>query len=301
MGLVTGVKPKVLTEGDEVANQLKLHMNMINQKSYFPKPEVEEILLRQKQYELWRMENRFKTPEGLVKFTPSGASKCKRELFYKALRMKQKSDNAPFNNRWTRNSSAIHEATQNDLLYAKWLMENPLFTVNMVENENFGLLPAWEKNIETYKIYEHKGVKFVVSGMMDGLLNYEKTDKTYGFEYKTKTNDNYQVHKLKKPAPHHVSQCVSYSLIFDDENGDPLKDYILTYEAVAKDKWGSGVSALDDLKTFHVEVSERQRTNMLNKFAEVAEKVYNGELPDQERSKCLFCPFKHICLTGGNE
>ena len=290
-----------LTEGEQVAVDLKTQMNLVNARSYFPKYRIEEILLRQKKYELWRMEksNRFTVPKGLVKFTPSGASKCKRELFYKALRMEQINENSPFNNRWTRNSTAVHEAVQRDLLYAPALLDKPFFNIQMVDKGEFGMLPAWEKNIESYKIIEHKGIKFVVSGMMDGLLTHTESGKTYGFEFKTKSNDNYQVHKMNKPNPKHVQQCVAYSLLFETPDGKPVDDYLLSYEAVPKDKWQAGSSALEDIKIFHVHITQRQKTSLLNKFASVAEMVETGELPDKETSKCLFCPYKVICLSGG--
>lgn len=275
------------------------HLDAINKKSYFPKAEVEEILLRDKKFEIHRMKNRFTTPDGLVKFTPSGASKCRRELFYKFARARQDEiQQAPFNNRWTRNSTAIHGATQRDLLYAPYLLKNPYFKMKMVVKEGFGLLPAWERNIETYKVIEYNGVKFVVSGMMDGLLEVIETGQTVGFEYKTKSNDSNQINKMTKPAQPHIAQVVSYSLVFEDDNGNPVDDYLITYEAVAKDKWDSGDYAVPDVKSFHVKVSQRQKTNMLKKFSEVAQMVYDGEIPERETSKCMFCPFKDICLGG---
>jgi CRISPR/Cas system-associated exonuclease Cas4 (RecB family) len=303
VSLVTGFKKPELTEGELVANSLKAQINMVSTKSYFPEYEAEEVLLREKQFELWRMEkeNRFRVPHDLVKFTPSGASKCRRELFYKALRMEQDAvQNAPFNNRWTRNSTAIHGAVQRDLFYARYLLKNPVFEVLMTDNfkDKFGLLPAWERNIETYKKVEYKGVEFYVSGMMDGLLKNHKDGKTYGFEFKTKSNDSWQVHRLNKPSPAHVQQCVAYSLLFEDEEGNPVDDYLLTYEAVAKDKWGSGPTALEDVKVFHVQVTQRQKNALLKKWSDVARMVADGEVPKQETSKCMFCPYKTICLGG---
>lgn len=274
---------------------LQAHMDAINKKSYFPKYHVEEILLRQKQFELWRMkkDNRFAVPEGLVKFTPSSASKAKRDLFYKALRVKPDEGlQLPFNNRWTRNSTAVHEAVQRDLLYGQHLLKNPLFTVNMLETEEFGNLPAWEKVIENYKVITHKGTTFVVSGMMDGMLTHAPTGKAVGFEFKTKTNDATQVQYLNKPADSHIKQCVAYSLVFEDENGEPLLDYLITYEAVPKDKWLAGDFAVQDVKAFHIKVTERQRQNLLNRFAEVAECVATGELPPVEKSKLTFTDYR---------
>jgi CRISPR/Cas system-associated exonuclease Cas4 (RecB family) len=290
VSLVKAVKRKEKTRGEELVNALKSQFNILHTNTFYPIPEVEEILVRQKQFELHVLKNPFKVPEGYVKFTPSGASKCKRELFYKAIKAPKVEDNAPFNNRWTRNSSAIHEAVQRDILYFPYIDENTNFKVKMIDKGEFGFLPAWESAIETYKIVEHNGVTFVITGKMDGLLEYTKDGSTIGFEFKTKSTDNQQVHKLNKPAPHHVQQCVAYSILFD------IDEFLITYEAVAKDKWNAGATAYEDLKPFYVKVTEEQRIKLLDKFAEVAEAVENGELPEQETSKCLFCPYKHICL-----
>lgn len=295
MSLTKPVNVKEIPQATELEKGIKSHFNKINTNSFFPKREVEEILLRQKQYEVWRMEkdNRFRVPKGLIKFTPSSASKAKRDLFYKALRVPEdESDNAPFNNRWTRNSTAIHETVQRDLLYAPYLMENPEFTVQMIDKGEFGLLPAWEKAVEGYKIHQHNGKEFVVSGMMDGILTYEKDGRSVGFEYKTKTNDAFQVQRLKKPSQAHIQQCVAYSLIFETPDGKPLNDYLLTYESVAKDKWLAGASAVQDVKAFHIQVSDRQKKNLLNKFAEVVDYIEKDTLPPVEKSKLMFSNYK---------
>ncbi len=295
MSLVSAVNMKEIQHGTEIENAFKTHFNKINANSFFPKYKPEEILLRQKQFELWRMEkeNRFRTPKGLIKFTPSSASKAKRDLFYKALKLPEDaSTNAPFNNRWTRNSTAVHETVQRDLLYAPYLMENPAFTVHMMEKEGFGMLPAWEKVVEDYKVHEHKGKKFAMAGMMDGILKHEKTGRYYGFEFKTKTNDAWQVHRMKQPSQSHIQQCVAYSLIFETPDGEPINDYLLTYEAVPKDKWLAGAGALQDIRVFHIHISDRQKTNLLNKYASVVESVETGELPPLEKSKILFSNYK---------
>lgn len=298
MSLVKTVDREKITKNmqeNELEKAIKNHFNMINANSYFPKYEPEEILLRQNQFGLWRMkkENRFRVPKGVVKFTPSSASKAKIDLFYKALRVEEDDSlNAPFNNRWTRNSTAIHDAVQRDLLYAPYLLENPLFTVNTVNKNGFGELPAWEKALESYKVHEHNGKQFVISGMMDGILTYQKDGTTVGFEYKTKTNDAWQVHNMKKPSPAHIKQCVAYSLVFETPEGEPINDYLLTYEAVPKDKWLAGATALNDIKAFHIHVTERQKKNLLDRFADVVEHVETGEIPEIEKSKIMFSPYK---------
>jgi CRISPR/Cas system-associated exonuclease Cas4 (RecB family) len=280
------------TRGAELENALKGQFNMLHTLNYFDDYEIEKMLLKQKEYELHLIKNRLKLPKGLVHFSPSGADKCKRELFYKAVRMrKDEQQQYPYQKRWTRNSTAVHEAVQRDILYMNKHLINPSLKIDFVETK-YGLLPAWEKNIQTFKIIEHNGVSFVLNGMMDGILNYKDGSKV-GFEFKTKSVMPDRVQKLSKPANSHKLQTVGYSLLFG------MDEFILMYESVAKDEWKAGSSAYDDLKPFYNKVTERQKKSLLDKFAEVAQMVYDGELPDKQTSKCMFCPYKSSCL-GGN-
>lgn len=285
----------------DIERDMFTHMNMINAKSYFPQHKTEEILMRQQQFQLMRLkkENRFSTPKGLPVFRPSSASKSKRELYYRAMGYPRDEETTmPYNNRWTRNSTFIHDAVQRDLLYANELLDNPMFTVQMMDKGEYGMLPAWEQTVQNYKVIQHRGVEFVISGMMDGILTYNKTGESIGFEYKTRSNDAWQVHNMKQPSPWHIAQCTAYSLLFETAEGEPLTDYLLTYEGVAKDKWQAGATALRDVKAFHVKISERRRQNMLNRFADVVDAIEAEELPKPEPSRCFFCQYKSQCGGG---
>ncbi|MGQ8871400.1 hypothetical protein [Paenibacillus sp. TSA_86.1] len=81
---------------------------------------------------------------GLVTFSPSSASKCERELFYKALKVdKDEQEMFPYQKRWVRNGSAIHGAVQKDLIYAE-RMDGAKFTVDRMPDKT----PAWEQNLK---------------------------------------------------------------------------------------------------------------------------------------------------------
>jgi CRISPR/Cas system-associated exonuclease Cas4 (RecB family) len=275
----------------ELENALKGQFNLLHNLNYYDDYEIEKMLLRQKEYEVSLIKKRPVFPEGLVRFSPSGADKCRRELFYKACKMPQDEQPMyPYQKRWTRNSTGVHEAVQRDLLYMEKHLLNPSFKVDYVETAK-GLLPAWEKNIQQFKIIEHNGVKFVLFGMMDGILNYKDGSKI-GFEFKTKSVMPDRVQKLKKASRSHIQQTVAYSLLFG------IDEYLLTYESVAKDEWKAGPTAYDDLNLFYQKVTDRQKKALLDKFSEVASMYYEGEVPKQETSKCMFCPFKTTCLGG---
>lgn len=268
---------------------LKGQFNILHSMDFYDDYEIEKTLVKQQELELHYIKNRYELPENMVYFSPSGASKCKRELFYKAL--KQRKDDQPsfpYQKRWTRNSTAVHGAVQRDLLYMEKHLHSPAFKMTYVKDGIAAGLPAWEKNIQTHKVITHNDVTFALYGMMDGIMEY-KDGSRVGFEFKTKSAKQDVVANMKKPSSSHVQQCVAYSLLFG------MDEFLITYENVSKDEWRAGASAIDDIKPFYVKVTEKQKQNLLNKFAEVAEAVETAEIPKQETSKCMFCPYKTVC------
>lgn len=271
--------------GNEIAAAIINQFQDYHSRQSRPVKAVEKILLDQKQmeYDLLGIQ----TPRPVTHiFSPSGASKCARELYYKAMKTKTEDTNQPYHRRWTRNSSAVHEVVQKDLLYMSKVFKNPDFTVKMKENG----LPAWEENLKTYVLVEHDGVEFAVLGMMDGILKY-KDGSEIGFEFKTKTNSIAQVgnYKMKEPAPYHKDQCVAYSILFG------MNEFILMYEAVCKDQWHKGVKAKMDIRAFYFKATEEAKDALLSKFAGVVKAIEAKEIPPMEVDKCIFCSYKHLC------
>lgn len=277
------------SRGTELVKALKRQFNALHSSNYFDNYEVENLLLQQKQHEVNLLKNRPVLPNDYPRFVPSGASKCDRELFYKIIGMKRDEDNLfPYQGRWALNATGVHEQRQRDLLYCEKILKNPAFTVKRMENG----LPAWEKNIQKYKLFEHKGQKFYIFGMMDGQLVYQKDGSIIGFEFKTKSTKADKIERMKGPDPNHKKQLICYSLLFG------VDEFLITYESVAKDEWRTGSLAMNDLQPFYVKVTEKQKTALLDKFADIAAAYENGEIPDQQTSKCLFCPYKQSCLGG---
>lgn len=228
-----------------------------------------------------------KFEKGVVTFSPSSAYKCERELFYKANHVTYLSRVLPYQKRWLRNASAVHAATQRDLLYAEKHLDKPLFRV-MKTAEG---LPAWERNIQRVRQYTHDGVRFQVYGMMDGVLQYMKDKSRIGLEFKTKSTTIASIgpYKMKEIQPAHREQCTGYSLLFD------LDEFLVVYESLAKDNWNKGEEARPDLRAFYINVVEWERDRLLDKFARVAQHVYDRTVPTPDYSKCLFCPYKGAC------
>lgn len=286
------LKEQVLGEidirGFEVSGALYKHFNQLHEIDYSPIKEVETLLLEQKKYEVSQIGIWADMKKDLSRFSPSGASKCERELYYKAIKAPQDIQTMfPFQKRWTRNATAVHEAVQTDLLYAEKLLKNPSFKVARMENG----LPAWEKNLQTYKIIEHNGITFAIFGMMDGILEYTKDGSKIGFEFKTKSTTIGAVgnFKMKTPQESHILQCVAYSILFD------LDEFILMYESLAKDGWNKGADAKVDFRTFYLKITAEHRAELLDKLSYVAKSVQARDIPDADLEKCLFCPYKTIC------
>lgn len=220
-------------------------------------------------------------------FRPSGVSKCPRDLYYIVTKgEKDEQVLYPFQKRWTRNSSAVHDAVQKDFLYMEKYLENPAFVIHRNEQG----YPAWEEHIKTFKVIEHKGEKFALSGMMDGILQY-RDGSLIGFEFKTKSNSVGQVgtYKLKDAMDSHKMQCIAYSLMFG------LEEFIIMYEAIAKDQWSAGENAKLDLRTFYYRPTKQEKLDLLDKLAYVSKSIKANDIPEKDTTKCLFCEYKTLC------
>lgn len=290
-------KPTELTEqirnkkasekrGEELVNALANHFEAVNSKDYFDIVEVEELLLKEQAHKIKVMQTPKGYPTDIPRFSPSSSDKCERELFFKAIKAdRDESTGFPFQRRWTRNSTAVHGAIQKQLLEAEIVLASPDFTVVRLEKNG---LPAWEKNIEDWRVIEHKGVKFVIFGMCDGILKYKDGTKV-GFEFKTKSNSVAQIKQLKEPSPSHLLQTVAYSILFG------VDEWLITYESVAKDKWTTNENARPDFKIFYHKVTEKEKQRLLDKMAGVAGDVDSGEVSSPDFKKCLFCQYKGMC------
>jgi hypothetical protein len=274
----------------ELSDAMLRHFERFHSLSEIYDREIEEAILEQ-EIENIRNPKQLNFEKGLVTFSPSSASKCERELFYKASRAeKDEQPMLPYQRRWVRNGSAVHAAVQKDLLLAEVHLKNPAFTVEKMPDGS----AAWEHNLKDVKVFEHNGVRFQVFGMMDGILRYRDGSRI-GFEFKTKSTTIGAVgnYKMKDAQDGHKQQAIAYSLLFG------IDEFIFVYESLAKDGWNKGTEAKPDMRAFYFRPTEKQKQDLLDKFARVAAQVKGGVLPSPEYDKCLFCPFKDICEKDG--
>lgn len=289
------LKKRVVECGSERGNRLSgalyNQFNSLHELDFSPDYEIESLLLKQKEKDLSLIKAHTKLPEGLMVFSPSSASACSRGLYFKANKEeKDQIQRFPFQRRWTRNSSAVHEAVQRDLLYSEKVLSNPVFKVERLESG----LPAWEQNIKKCMVIEHNGVKFALNGMCDGILNYTVDNTKVLFEFKTKSTTIASVgtYKLKGVQEDHRIQAIAYSILFG------VDECIFCYESVAKDSWVKGSEARIDLRTFYVKVTEEDKKQLLDRMSNIAKMYYSKQMPDKE-DKCFFCAYKTVCNKVG--
>nr|BDD45015.1 hypothetical protein 10 [Bacillaceae bacterium] len=275
---------------EELTNAMLKHFERFHSLSEIYDRDIEEAILED-ELENIRNPKQLNFEKGLVTFSPSSASKCERELFYKAKRF-EKDDQPlePYQRRWVRNGSAVHAAVQKDLLLAEAHLKNPSFRVVRMPNGR----PSWEHNLKDVKQFEYNGIRFQVFGMMDGILRYKDGSKV-GFEFKTKSTTLGAIgrYKMKDAQESHKEQAVAYSLLFG------VDEFLFVYESLAKDGWTKGKEAKPDLRCFYFKPSDQQKEELLQKFAFVAERVERDSIPAPDYSKCIFCPFKDQCEKDG--
>lgn len=273
-GGAKGLQDEVLEEnplGPRFEQEIISQFNQLHSQDIWGDKDIEELLLEDHAKAVENFDKFPTYPRDLVKFNPSGASKTVMDLWLKAKGYKEYVTRYPYHKRWTRNASAVHDAVQRDLLYSERYTDK-FFRMTRTEDG----LPAWEHNILRWEELEHNGQKFILHGMLDGIMKHEATGTLVGFELKTKSNTIAQVghYLMKGPADYHVEQAVAYYLLTG------VRDYIIFYEALAKPRWLKMEEAREDMRAFHIYVTDEMAEKVLDKWAYVSEMVQKDELPE---------------------
>lgn len=249
--------------------------------------EIESLLLKQKEHDIEQIATRKKYPD-LPKFSPSSMNKCDKTLYRIANKLPvPRLELYPYNRRWTRAGSAVHEYSQRDLLYMEKVLPNPRFIVKRTADG----MPYWERNVATYKEFTHKGQTFLISGMLDGMLIDTVTGKDVLWEKKTKSTTVAQTgeYLMKDVQSNHVLQGVAYSCLF---MGDPYEDRtdieLFEYENLARDNWSKGADAKPDLRTFQKQITLEDRIALLDRLAYICSLK---EEPEDCECSDYFCEY----------
>lgn len=153
--------------------------------------------------------------------------------------------------------------------------------------------PVWEDFAKTMKIIEHNGVTFSIFGTADGILQH-RSGKRVGLEIKSKQTTAAQtsLYSMKEPKEDHVKQCIAYSIMYG------VDDYIITYVNASKKSWVMSDEDFEknpDIRSFHIEITEKDRQSLLDDFAYIVTAAKDGNPPPLELDKWTFNNFKTAC------
>lgn len=234
--------------------------------------------------DFYKINRRRTLRNGDIRFSPSGVTKCGRELYYYNLDTPADEENikvTPWKQRIPRNGEGIHQVTQNDYLEMHDIMTGAgvPFKFRMLEVEK-----------TARKEFDVNGVKVVISGRCDGILQDIETGLLYIWEKKTK--DKYaNFKKVTEPTDANKAQAVCYSLLFE------IPRIIFEYESLQKPRWTKDEEK--DQKHFYFEVTKNMEEDLLKDLAEIAQAIDEKTPPYRELDKCMFCHYKTQCKIDG--
>lgn len=233
-------------------------------------------------------------------FAPSASTKCKRELYTKALRndkgyplyKRDSRDWKPHQRRVTALGTAIGDWLQWEILlmerhFKKFTGKDPRFIFAKTEDG----YPLMEDFAYVSHEVEQDGQIFSLNGTTDGILVDTHTGEKVMLEIKSKqetpSKTNYT--QMQEPKDAHVKQVTCYSEMYGVENA------IIVYVNAAKPKWFADDETLEkspDVRAFDVHVSQSMRDNVFEYFASIRNCVDEGKPPLPELAKWQFNDYK---------
>ncbi|MEX5942414.1 hypothetical protein [Mammaliicoccus sciuri] len=233
-------------------------------------------------------------------FAPSASTKCKRELYTKALRndkgyqmyKRDSRDWKPHQRRVTALGTAIGGWLQWEILlmerhFKKFTGKDPRFIFAKTEDG----YPLMEDFAYVSHEVEQDGQIFSLNGTTDGILVDTHTGEKVMLEIKSKqetpSKTNYT--QMQEPKDAHVKQVTCYSEMYGVENA------IIVYVNAAKPKWFADDETLEkspDVRAFDVHVSQSMRDNVFEYFASIRNCVDEGKPPLPELAKWQFNDYK---------
>lgn len=261
-----------------------------------------------KQVEAYDSLRRPSWPRRYVKFSPSQADNCLRELFYVNTNAPQDTTTAvAWKERRRRNGDAYHAETQK----AYMAMVEDLRKAGV--DVNFELVAMEIAGSETYRV-ELDGTKYDVriEGRCDLLLRYVgeaipgviATGDIVLLDWKSKDKLSGVSGVQRRGVPSYTTaQMSAYSLLtFDTKNARwatteavyrDLDIAIIHYESLQKMKEDTQESK--DVYSVVVRATDDDQRRLLVRFAKVVEAIEKGVVPDGDFTKCNFCQFAKAC------
>lgn len=236
-------------------------------------------------------------------FSPSSAGRCDREL-YEKVRNSPKDKRAwqPQQRRWTALGGAVGDLIQREIMlaerhYKKFTGKEPRFRFARTERGE----PCFEHFTKKMHEIEHDGEKFAIFGLGDGILEYtdEETGEVLrvGLEVKSKQQSyaDTSERRLQRPNLDHSLQTVCYSEMYG------IDYFIILYVNTAKKAWNmtdDDRRKSPDIRAFGAYITQQDRNNVLDKFAEIVRRVREEDAPLPDLSAWKFNEYKTTIAQG---
>jgi CRISPR/Cas system-associated exonuclease Cas4 (RecB family) len=227
-------------------------------------------------------------------FSPSNSKACPRELYVKAKRAKKDSfPKPPYQGRWQEIGTAIGDVIQRTVL----AMERNLAGCPFRFEKNEDGTPLFEDFAKRNHEITHNGQRFYLYGTCDGIMQYINEDGEIirvGLEIKSKqsTPAKTSLYSMTDAEEGHKKQCVAYSIMYN------VDYYIILYVNTAKKAWvmsDADYEATPDIRAFGFEITDADRMELLDNFAEIARCINNDTPPALDLSRWTFNGFKTAC------
>lgn len=228
-------------------------------------------------------------------FSPSNSKACPRELYVKAKRAKKDTfPKPPHQGRWQEIGTSIGSVIQRTVL----AMERNLPDSRFKFERNADGTPMFEDFAKRNHEITHKGQRFYLYGTTDGIMQY--ADPTtgeilrVGLEVKSKqsTPAKTSLYSFKEAEEGHRKQCVAYSIMYD------VDYFIILYVNASKKAWvmsDADYAATPDIRAFGIEITDADREELLDSFAEITAAINSDTPPALDLSRWTFNGFKTAC------
>lgn len=227
-------------------------------------------------------------------FSPSNSKACPRELYVKAKRaQKDNFPKPPYQGRWQEIGTAVGDVIQRTVLAMERKLSNCPFRFERTEDGR----PMFEDFAKKNHEILHNGQRFYLYGTCDGIMQYINEDGEIirvGLEIKSKQSTPAKTsrHSMREAEEGHRKQCVAYSIMYN------VDYYIILYVNTAKKAWAmtdEEYEATPDIRAFGFEITDADRTELLDSFAEIARCIAEETPPALDLSRWTFNGFKTAC------
>lgn len=199
----------------------------------------------------------------------------------------------PHQGRWQEIGTAIGDVIQRTILAMERNLHDCPFRFERNENGTPVLEEFAKKNHEI----NHRGQRFYLFGTCDGIMHYVNEDGEIiriGLEIKSKqsTPAKTSQHSMREAEEDHRKQCVAYSIMYN------VDYYIVLYVNAAKKAWvltDEEYTQTPDIRAFGLEITDADRSELLDFFAEQIRCQNVNTPPALDLSKWTFNNFKTAC------